>query len=225
MHAVHAVEDVLVKLVDRGCNLQIAWFDSHEKLCAPPQTHKEALYKYTVSREILIEHLRQAGHPRQAGHLRLAGMSHRFPSPDSKQFEEYVADNAVQCVLCTGPLVPATSRDNVRLELQAFMYRISSMGCSVAMLSELKFVSSKVGTCRSASLVTRCHLIISCSTTLCVFRLPLLSLLRRGSWLLLRSVRRMHGATPPFSNNNASLKSETGCRRGSTFRSPLSTPS
>ncbi|KAK3937959.1 P-loop containing nucleoside triphosphate hydrolase protein [Diplogelasinospora grovesii] len=94
LHAVHAVETLLDKIKQRGCNYHVLWFDDEQDLCVPLGSSgvQEVSYKFLLARAVLIRHFSQLeqGAPT---------FSYRFPSLNSDSFRDYLDQNPLRFFL------------------------------------------------------------------------------------------------------------------------------
>lgn len=136
LHAVHAVEQLLAKLAERGCNFHVLWFDRHESLAVPPLVNSEYGYKYFLARSVLIWQLSTAETKPK--------MSYRFLGIDSHDFRDYTSTHAVRFMLCSDGEPP-----NDACRARAWPHRVIAhefmrLGYPVAFLDDIEFRSSRV---------------------------------------------------------------------------------
>ena len=141
LHAVHAVEIFLSKLVERGCNFHILWFDQYEHLCVPPGVPKQHAYKYGLTRAVLMQHL---ANPQSKLNEGKASCSYQFHGGiDCEAYRSYLARNPVHFIMCSHGDVGTGDEDPIRLESLTLAYQLSEAGYSVAFIDEIDFKSSK----------------------------------------------------------------------------------
>lgn len=140
LHAVHAVEAFLYKLVKRGCNFHVLWFDQYEHLCIPRGVRTEHAYKYRLTRAVLMQHLANPT-AQTAGSSRC---SLQFQSLDCEAYREYLARNAVHFIMCSHGEATASEHDPVSLANLSIGYQVARAGYCVAFINDIDFQSSKV---------------------------------------------------------------------------------
>jgi hypothetical protein len=140
LHAVHAVESFLDKLVERGCNFHVLWFDEYEHLCLPRGVSAERAYKYRLTRAVLIQHLANPS----ALAVDQSPCSYHFQSLDCEPYRQYLARNAVLFVMCSHGEATASERDPISLENLNMGYQVARAGYCVAFINDIDFQSSKV---------------------------------------------------------------------------------
>lgn len=135
LHAVHAVESILVKLRDRGCNFHVVWFDSDKELCIPPGTSPDFEYKYLLTRVVLIQHFARQSTP---------PFSHRFDSITCDRFQQYLLENP-QCFFMCSDGRARSSNDHPRtIACSRIGYYMCYYGYCVAFIDGITFGSSRV---------------------------------------------------------------------------------
>lgn len=132
LHAVHAVEQFLENLRSRRCNFHIAWFKDHRDLCYNDRVDGDVVYKYQLTRKILIKHFA----------LNPSATSVEFPSMNSPEWSGYLGANAVHFILCSDGLRYNDKKRAIRY--QEILCRMSLRGYSVATIDDVEFKSSKV---------------------------------------------------------------------------------
>lgn len=140
LHAVHAVETFLHKLVERGCNFHVVWFDKYEHLCVPRGVRTEKAYKYRLARAVLIQHLANPS-------VQFAGSSRcsfQFQSLDCESYRAYLARNAVLFIMCSHGEATAREHDPLSLANLNIGYQVARAGYCVAFINDIDFQSSKV---------------------------------------------------------------------------------
>ncbi|KAK1775243.1 hypothetical protein QBC45DRAFT_13424 [Copromyces sp. CBS 386.78] len=138
LHAIHAVEALLLRLRDRGCNFHVLWFDREYQLSIPTETPAEVAYKYQLTRKILIQHFAHA----QTGKQPV--FSFVFPSLDSDFFTQYLEEHHPGLFLGSDGTTPWWTGGPELLTPLHSLYRISSAGYHVACVEHLEFKASKV---------------------------------------------------------------------------------
>ncbi|KAM7186722.1 hypothetical protein V8F33_011645 [Rhypophila sp. PSN 637] len=157
LHAVHAVESVLAKLQDRGCNFHIFWFDDDENFSAPSSdSSKEVASKYHLARSVLIKHFALAPsladrHRDGESNSPSKNISFCFPSTHSEVFSTHLANHAFRFFLasdsstkCLGEEQDAKQEDR---RLLRFLKQMHTAGYFVATFENMEFKSSKVYVC------------------------------------------------------------------------------
>ncbi|KAM7186950.1 hypothetical protein V8F20_011179 [Naviculisporaceae sp. PSN 640] len=141
LHAVHAVESLLFKLRDRGCNFQIFWFGDDETFASvrlDSDSSKDVACKYRLARSVLMRHfaLESSGQ-----------LSFCFPSIHSEAFLNHVENHAFRfflvsdsSTLCLGEGKDVKQADS---RLLRFMKHMHTCGYFVATFEKMEFKSSK----------------------------------------------------------------------------------
>lgn len=145
LHAVHAVESLLFRLKERGCNFHIVWFQDHEELCLPRQVPNEIHSRYLLTRTILIYHLQRRQHD---GVCKSFAEDHTtcigFQSLNDSKFKQYMAVNAIRFFLCLdGPAFRACTKATATAFLSIARH-LATRGYSLAFINDIEFVSSGV---------------------------------------------------------------------------------
>ncbi|KAI9150582.1 helicase [Paramyrothecium foliicola] len=137
LHAVHAVEQFLDNLQQRGCHFHILWFEDSESLAVPEGSSKHD-FKYRLTRIVLIEHLRN--NPVRTTLLR-SNISFEFPSVFSQKFHRYFAQNPLHFIVCFS----AASEWGLESTARAVMKSLfAQTGASLGFIDSIEFRSSKV---------------------------------------------------------------------------------
>lgn len=122
----------------RGCNFDIVFFEELEQLCAPLSCTAENVYKYLLTREIVIRHLSRSMPEVSPG---VKPQVLRFDSLEDERFEAYLSNHAVHFFLChEGD--GSSGVDDVAL--RHLISQILSKGRSVAIINHVDFMSSKM---------------------------------------------------------------------------------
>ncbi|KID83228.1 DEAD-like helicase [Metarhizium guizhouense ARSEF 977] len=141
LHAIYAVEAFLANLRRRGCNFHIVWFADQEELCIPKDVSDALASGYRLVRAIVIKHLEHDIGVAETGE---SNISFQFESMEGDAFQDYLTQNAIHFFLCLdGQDIDRHSDANSIQYLKVIQY-LSSKGYSVALISNLEFVSSKV---------------------------------------------------------------------------------
>jgi hypothetical protein len=137
LHAVYAVEKFLSDMHKRGCNFDIIFFTDLRGLCIPPSCTPANAYKYILTRLIIIRHLSNVD---QVGG-RAKVQVHEFESVQDEQFQAYARKESFQFILChEGDETKAADATAFRY----FIRQIISLGRNVAIINNVRFMSSKV---------------------------------------------------------------------------------
>lgn len=140
LHAVHAVETFLANLKERGCYFHLLWFDQHEELCVPPQASKDAAFKYTLTRAVLMEHLGRAVN-NGTNTLKLC---YRFPCIDCEEFREYLATHAIHFIMCSDGASSDPKYERINIFYKHIVHEITRTGYCVAFINDIEFRSARV---------------------------------------------------------------------------------
>ncbi|POS71871.1 DEAD/DEAH box helicase [Diaporthe helianthi] len=145
LHAIHAVENFLKKLQDRGLNFHVIWFRDHEALCLPRDATDLLSPKYLLIRAILIRHLnRQQSSPEDVSSDGAKAISFEFEGLDSPSFQDYLTNNAVHCFTCLD--APAFGKCSGSSE-EAYLgvaHHFAARGYCLAFINSVEFSSSRV---------------------------------------------------------------------------------
>ncbi|KAI0809733.1 hypothetical protein GGR55DRAFT_689435 [Xylaria sp. FL0064] len=142
LHAVFAVESFIKRLEVRGCHFHVVFFDNQNTLCVPSAAPESMVYKYTMTRTILIQHLRRSSD--ETSRKQDSGLVFSFPSIDSQHFHSHFHKYTPAFLLChdghtaSGHNAPTSG---------AFYYMIHQflrLGHSVALIHGTEFKSSRV---------------------------------------------------------------------------------
>ncbi|KAI0204716.1 hypothetical protein F4808DRAFT_474095 [Astrocystis sublimbata] len=131
LHAIFAVE-----------LFQIVFFDNQKKLCIPSTTPQCISYKYEMTRTILIQHLRRS--VSHSGGEDDTALAFSFPSVDSEQFHEHLAQNPAAFLLCHDGHIGS---ERCTPNLSGFHYMIHQFlrfRHSVGLIQGTEFRSSRV---------------------------------------------------------------------------------
>jgi hypothetical protein len=141
LHLVHAIETFLAKLRDRGCSVNILWFEEEADVCMPTEIRSDNLRasKYRLARAVLIQHFSCPTILQEA----VSKFSRVFPNLQSCDFREYLDNNPLHFFLGSNAHDECREVDghNTALEM---LYRIASAGYCVAFIEGVEFKSSKV---------------------------------------------------------------------------------
>lgn len=147
LHAVHAVESLLSKLRDRGCNFQIFWFDDDENFSSASldsDSSKNVAAKYRLTRSVLIKHFALVTQVPESSSRQLTFC---FPSIHSKTFLSHVENHAFRFFLVSDSSTPclAEGKDVKQADsrLLRFMKHMHTCGYFVANFEKMEFKSSK----------------------------------------------------------------------------------
>ncbi|KAK3400267.1 hypothetical protein B0T20DRAFT_180864 [Sordaria brevicollis] len=137
LHAVHAVETVLCRLRDRGCNFHVLWFEREYRLSIPEEYPAAVTYKYRLAREVVIQHFAHAqktnGTP----------FSFVFTTVHGDAFVQYREEHHPHFFLGSNGTTPWWAGGPPRLGSLFLLYMISSAGYHVACVEHLEFKSSR----------------------------------------------------------------------------------
>ena len=95
LHAVYAVENFLLALIQRHCNFHIIFFDSHREFCVPQRVSSIHRPRYLLARSIIRRHLKVNlvySHPS----IRVE----TFRSIRDESFRAYLTATGVYFVMC-----------------------------------------------------------------------------------------------------------------------------
>ena len=135
LHAVFLVERFLQRLVERRCNIEIVFFDQHERLCIPPGTLSTRTSKYLLAREVIIEHLRNNTKIETA----------RFGGLTDSHFKQYLEQHDAYCFLChDGDLGQDSEEDSKTLPYRAMILYLIRLRYNIALCHELEWKDTKV---------------------------------------------------------------------------------
>ncbi|KAI1263662.1 P-loop containing nucleoside triphosphate hydrolase protein [Xylariaceae sp. FL1019] len=146
LHAIHAVESFLAKLRSLGCNFHIIWFDDEKSSGIPRRVFRSHVYKYVLTRSILIEHFDRT--PELSPNALVT--SRVFPSSESTEFRAYLSENPLHFIMCshgnaTELATESDAEPGVLCKL-AFAYRMSHLGYCVGFIDQVEIQNSKVYT-------------------------------------------------------------------------------
>lgn len=142
LHAVFAVESFLKKLQDRGCRFHVIFFDNQAHLCAPPTTRQCVTYKYEMTRVILVRHLVRFG--QQTDGQDDATSAFSFPSIDSEQFHQHLAQYPAAFLLCHDGRTGSGALTTKSAASHYMIHQFLRLRHSVALISGTEFNSSRV---------------------------------------------------------------------------------
>ncbi|KAF4979437.1 hypothetical protein FZEAL_4361 [Fusarium zealandicum] len=133
LHAIHAVEKFLSKLVERDCNFDIIFFRDLEHLCVPRGVSGEnQISKYLLARRILIEHLSRSD---------LGFQILEFDSFESDECQSYLASHAIHFMLCDDG---ASGEQDEEVRLRHLIWQVMKSGKNVAVINSVAWKSSKI---------------------------------------------------------------------------------
>ncbi|KAI0139834.1 P-loop containing nucleoside triphosphate hydrolase protein [Xylariaceae sp. FL1272] len=142
LHAVHAVESFLAKLKSLGCNFHLIWFEDEKSLCVPKHAYRSHVYKYALTRTILIEHFARTPTSSSSDTV----TSRVFPSSESAEFRTYLSDNPLHFIMCSHDGATESETDASVLCKLAVSYRMSHLGYCVGFIDQIEIQNSKVYT-------------------------------------------------------------------------------
>ena len=141
LHLVHAIETFLAKLRDRGCSVNILWFEQEADVCMPAEIRSDTLRasKYRLARAVLIQNFSCATTQKE----NVTKFSHVFPNLQSCDFREYLDNNALHFFLGSNAHDECRDVEGHNTAL-VMLYLIASAGYCVAFIEGVEFKSSKV---------------------------------------------------------------------------------
>ncbi|KAI1427504.1 hypothetical protein F5Y12DRAFT_155748 [Xylaria sp. FL1777] len=142
LHAIFAVESFLKNLQVRGCNFHVIFFDNQTGLCVPSTVPETMIYKYQMTRIILIQHLQQSSN--RASGKDDAVLAFSFPSIDSLQFQKHLTQHPAAFLLChDGHATSGQSTANSAV-FHYMIHQFLQLRHSVALIQSTEFKSSRV---------------------------------------------------------------------------------
>ncbi|KAF5122335.1 hypothetical protein E5D57_012812 [Metarhizium anisopliae] len=117
------------------------WFADQEELCVPNDVSDALASGYRLIRAIVINHLEHAIGVAETGE---SPISFQFESMQGDAFQDYLTHNAIHFFLCLdGQDIERNSGAN-SIQYVKVIQCLSLKGYSVALISNIEFVSSKV---------------------------------------------------------------------------------
>ena len=148
LHAVHAIESFLRKMVDRGCNFHIVWFDRYSHLCIPCDVPEGESYKYLLTRAVMIQHLARA-RAEDAALDTGSGKSLRFKDINHDSFLLYLKQTPLHFFMCRDDGATHLELDAGVLDHLSVAYQMACNGYRLAFIDNVEFKSSKVSRTRT----------------------------------------------------------------------------
>ncbi|KAK4237266.1 hypothetical protein C8A03DRAFT_16180 [Achaetomium macrosporum] len=143
LHAVHAVENFLAKLRDRGCIFNVLWFEKEADICIPTDVLADTALaaKYRLARGVLIQHLSR---PISSRETKTAEFSYAFPSLQSGLFREYLDSHPLHFFLGSNAHHDGAADAQDKTTPLHMMYLMASAGYCMAFIEDIAYRSSKV---------------------------------------------------------------------------------
>ncbi|KAI1352780.1 hypothetical protein F5Y01DRAFT_313444 [Xylaria sp. FL0043] len=141
LHAVFAVESFLKRLEVRGCHFHVIFFDNQNTLCVPSVAPENMVYKYTMTRTILIQHLRQSS---ETSRKQDCGLVFSFPSIDSQRFHSHYHKYTPAFLLCHDGHMASGHNAPTSGAFYYMIHQFLRLGHSVALIHGTEFKSSRV---------------------------------------------------------------------------------
>ncbi|KAI0432295.1 hypothetical protein F5Y09DRAFT_353772 [Xylaria sp. FL1042] len=142
LQAIFAAESFLKNLEVRGCHFHVVFFDNQKGLCVPSTAPGSMIYKYQMTRAILIQHLRQ--YTDKLSGKEDMGSVFSFPSIDSQKFHKHLAQHPASFLLCHDGHTTSTQNEPNSAEFHYMIHQFLRLGNSVALIHSTEFKSSRV---------------------------------------------------------------------------------